>query len=172
MATGGAGIKVRVVKGANLSMERVEAELHGWSPAPYGTKAEVDANYLRLIERALRPELAGALRLGVASHNLYDVALAHLLANGMLADVLLFGGFLVFTGLKLVRDTLTVQEEGPMAILRWVRNLIPATDNLHGGRFLAREGGALHATPLLLALVADLVFTLIRRLTTSKGLRS
>ncbi|HKY66923.1 MAG TPA: proline dehydrogenase family protein, partial [Acidimicrobiales bacterium] len=80
VAAGGAGIKVRVVKGANLSMEHVEAELHGWAPAPYGSKAEVDANYLRLVERVVRPELAGAVRLGVASHNLYDVALAHLLA--------------------------------------------------------------------------------------------
>jgi RHH-type proline utilization regulon transcriptional repressor/proline dehydrogenase/delta 1-pyrroline-5-carboxylate dehydrogenase len=81
VAAGGAGIKVRLVKGANLSMEHVEAELHGWVLAPYGTKAEVDANYLRLVDRALRPELAGTLRLGVGSHNLYDVALAHLLAE-------------------------------------------------------------------------------------------
>ncbi|UNX54905.1 bifunctional proline dehydrogenase/L-glutamate gamma-semialdehyde dehydrogenase [Georgenia sp. TF02-10] len=80
-AAGGAGIKVRFVKGANLSMEHVEAELHGWAPAPYATKDEVDANYLRLVERALRPELTGAVRIGVASHNLYDVALAHLLAQ-------------------------------------------------------------------------------------------
>ncbi|MDD9207782.1 bifunctional proline dehydrogenase/L-glutamate gamma-semialdehyde dehydrogenase, partial [Georgenia sp. 10Sc9-8] len=79
-AAGKAGIKVRLVKGANLSMERVEAEVHGWAQAPYPTKADVDANYVRLLERGLRPELAGALRLGVASHNLYDVALAHLLA--------------------------------------------------------------------------------------------
>jgi RHH-type proline utilization regulon transcriptional repressor/proline dehydrogenase/delta 1-pyrroline-5-carboxylate dehydrogenase len=78
---GGAGIKVRLVKGANLSMEHVEAELHGWALAPYGTKAEVDANYLRLLDRTLRPDLAGVLRVGVASHNLYDVALAHLLAR-------------------------------------------------------------------------------------------
>ena len=81
VASGGAGIKVRLVKGANLSMERVDAELHGWEPAPYGSKAEVDANYLRLVDRSLRPELAGVLRVGVASHNLYDVALAHLLAE-------------------------------------------------------------------------------------------
>jgi RHH-type proline utilization regulon transcriptional repressor/proline dehydrogenase/delta 1-pyrroline-5-carboxylate dehydrogenase len=81
VADGGAGIKVRLVKGANLSMEHVEAELHGWAAAPYGSKAEVDANYLRLIERALRPDLAGKLRLGVGSHNLYDLALAHLLAE-------------------------------------------------------------------------------------------
>ena len=78
---GGAPIKIRLVKGANLAMERVEAAMHGWEQAPYPTKADVDANYLRCIERALRPELAGALRLGVASHNLYDVAAAHLLAQ-------------------------------------------------------------------------------------------
>ena len=30
-----ARLKVRVVKGANLAMERVEAELHGWPQAPY-----------------------------------------------------------------------------------------------------------------------------------------
>ena len=40
---GGAGIKIRIVKGANLAMERVEASWHGWAQAPYRTKAEVDA---------------------------------------------------------------------------------------------------------------------------------
>ena len=53
---GGGRIKVRLVKGANLAMERVEAELHGWPQAPYPTKGEVDANYVRLLEAALRPE--------------------------------------------------------------------------------------------------------------------
>jgi RHH-type transcriptional regulator, proline utilization regulon repressor / proline dehydrogenase / delta 1-pyrroline-5-carboxylate dehydrogenase len=96
VAEGGAGIKVRVVKGANLSMEHVDAELHGWEPAPFGSKDEVDANYLRLVERVLRPDLAGVLRLGVASHNLYDVALAHLLAErrglGAMLDVEMLQG--------------------------------------------------------------------------------
>ncbi|WP_245642768.1 bifunctional proline dehydrogenase/L-glutamate gamma-semialdehyde dehydrogenase [Piscicoccus intestinalis] len=78
---GGAGIKIRLVKGANLAMEHVESALHGWTPAPYDSKPEVDANYLRCVERALRPELSGVVRLGVASHNLYDVAAAHLLAR-------------------------------------------------------------------------------------------
>ncbi|QOK23695.1 proline dehydrogenase family protein [Janibacter indicus] len=80
-AAGGAPIKVRLVKGANLAMERVEAVMHGWEQAPYTTKADVDANYLRCVERALRPDAVGALRIGVASHNLYDVAAAHLLAT-------------------------------------------------------------------------------------------
>src|SRR5690606_40093103 len=52
---GGARIKIRLVKGANLAMERVEAELHGWPQAPYPTKDEVDANYVRLLDAALRP---------------------------------------------------------------------------------------------------------------------
>ena len=42
VAAGGAAIKVRLVKGANLAMECVDAELHGWSQAPYLTKADVD----------------------------------------------------------------------------------------------------------------------------------
>ena len=37
---GGAQIKIRLVKGANLSMERVEAEIHDWEQAPYLTKEE------------------------------------------------------------------------------------------------------------------------------------
>ncbi|MDR7329825.1 bifunctional proline dehydrogenase/L-glutamate gamma-semialdehyde dehydrogenase [Corynebacterium guangdongense] len=79
---GGAPIKVRLVKGANLSMERVDAEIHGWEQTPYATKHEVDANYLRLLDVALRPEHAGALRIGVASHNTYTLAAAHELAVG------------------------------------------------------------------------------------------
>ena len=77
----GAGIKVRLVKGANLAMEQVEAELHGWTAAPYDTKADVDANYKRLVDWALRPEHACAVRVGIASHNLFDVAWAMTLAD-------------------------------------------------------------------------------------------
>ena len=73
---GGAGIKIRIVKGANLAMESVEAELHDWIAAPYPTKADVDASYKLMLESALRPEWNGAVRVGVASHNLFDVAWA------------------------------------------------------------------------------------------------
>ncbi len=76
VAGGGAPIKIRLVKGANLAMENVEAELHGWHPAPYGSKAETDANFRRLLEYGCAPANAAAVRLGVASHNLFDVALA------------------------------------------------------------------------------------------------
>ena len=71
---GGAPIKLRIVKGANLAMERIEAAVHGWPQAPYETKAEVDANYKRMVEYGCRPEHAAAVHLGVASHNLFDIA--------------------------------------------------------------------------------------------------
>src|SRR5213593_1379198 len=71
---GGAPIKLRIVKGANLAMERIEAAVHGWPQAPYETKVEVDANYKRMLEYGCRPEHAEAVHLGVASHNLFDIA--------------------------------------------------------------------------------------------------
>jgi RHH-type proline utilization regulon transcriptional repressor/proline dehydrogenase/delta 1-pyrroline-5-carboxylate dehydrogenase len=48
-ANGGARIKVRVVKGANLAMERVEAAIHGWPLAKLCTKQETDTNYKRVL---------------------------------------------------------------------------------------------------------------------------
>ena len=76
----GGEIKVRLVKGANLAMERVDAAMHGWEQAPYRTKAETDANYKRCLDWVLTPESLTGMRLGVASHNLFDAAFAHLLA--------------------------------------------------------------------------------------------
>lgn len=75
-ARSGASIKVRLVKGANLAMERAEAELHGWSSAPYRSKSDVDASYVRLVDAALRPEHAQAVRIGIASHNLFHMTWA------------------------------------------------------------------------------------------------
>ncbi|WP_194762562.1 proline dehydrogenase family protein [Microbacterium sp. UFMG61] len=78
---GGAPIKVRLVKGANLAMERVEARMHGWPQATYDTKLDTDANYLRCLDWALRPENVAVVRLGVAGHNLFGIAYAWLLAQ-------------------------------------------------------------------------------------------
>ena len=78
---GGAKIKVRLVKGANLSMENVDAEIHDWPLAPYETKPEVDANYVRLLDFIFNKEWADYIRIGVASHNLFHLSLAIELAN-------------------------------------------------------------------------------------------
>jgi RHH-type proline utilization regulon transcriptional repressor/proline dehydrogenase/delta 1-pyrroline-5-carboxylate dehydrogenase len=76
---GGAPIKIRIVKGANLAMEQFEASLRGWPQAPYTAKVEVDANYKRMVIYGCIKENARAVRLGVASHNLFDIAFAMLL---------------------------------------------------------------------------------------------
>ncbi|MGQ7296585.1 proline dehydrogenase family protein [Quadrisphaera sp. KR29] len=81
VAAGGAPIKVRLVKGANLSMERVDADVHGWPLATWGTKAASDAHYKRVLDWALTPERTANVRLGVAGHNLFDIAHAWLLAG-------------------------------------------------------------------------------------------
>ena len=75
-AKSGAHIKIRLVKGANLAMENAEAELHGWVSAPYKSKSDVDASYVRLIDTALRPENSKAVRIGIASHNLFHLTWA------------------------------------------------------------------------------------------------
>lgn len=80
-ARGGAAIKVRLVKGANLPMERVEASLHDWPLATWPSKQDTDTNYKRVLNYALTPEHTANVRLGVAGHNLFDVAYAWTLAG-------------------------------------------------------------------------------------------
>lgn len=81
VAQGGHPITVRIVKGANMEMERVEASLRGWPQAPFKIKAETDANYKRMLTEALTPENLPAVRIGVASHNLFDLAYGLVLAD-------------------------------------------------------------------------------------------
>lgn len=82
---GGAGVTVRIVKGANMEMERIDAALHDWPQAPYRTKLETDANYKRMLQYALQPEHLAAVRVGIASHNLFDVAYGLVLLERLLA---------------------------------------------------------------------------------------
>jgi RHH-type proline utilization regulon transcriptional repressor/proline dehydrogenase/delta 1-pyrroline-5-carboxylate dehydrogenase len=81
VAAGGAPIKVRVVKGANLPMERVDAEIHDWPLATWPSKQATDASYKAVLDYALRPEHTANVRIGVAGHNLFDIALFWLLAE-------------------------------------------------------------------------------------------
>ena len=80
-AAGGAPLKMRLVKGANLQMESIVSSLKGWEVPIFGTKVEVDANYLHILDRALLPENAKALHVGVASHNFFSIGYAYLLAQ-------------------------------------------------------------------------------------------
>ncbi|MCP4297658.1 MAG: aldehyde dehydrogenase family protein [Proteobacteria bacterium] len=78
---GGAPIKVRIVKGANMEMEQFEAHSKGWDLAPYDDKIDVDANYKKMVNYGTQPEHIEAVHLGIASHNLFELAFAYTVAK-------------------------------------------------------------------------------------------
>ena len=132
--TGGI-IKIRLVKGANLAMEKAEAELHGWIPAPYESKSDVDASYARLIDVALNPAHAKAVRIGIASHNLFHLAWAIEVAKtrgvGNQIDIEMLEGMANAealavagqTGRVLLYTPVTRHEDFPAAVAYLVRRL-------------------------------------------------
>jgi TerC family integral membrane protein len=76
--------------------------------------------------------------------------------------VLLFGIFLVFTGVKMMIGRERQMDPEKTWVMRLLRKIVPVTSNLAGQRLLTRIDGKLHATPLLLALAtvetADIIF--------------
>ncbi len=76
--------------------------------------------------------------------------------------ILLFGAFLILTGIKMMfaSDRKIDPEKNPL--IRLFRRLVPVTAQFHGPRFFVRVDGALHATPLLVALLfvelSDILF--------------
>ncbi len=76
--------------------------------------------------------------------------------------IYVFGGFLVFTGVKMAlhRDEEVHPERNPA--LRLFKRLVPTTSEYHGQRFTIRRAGKLVATPLLAVLVlvetSDIIF--------------
>ncbi len=80
VARGGGPITLRIVKGANMEMERVQASIQDWPQSPYRNKRETDANFKRMLHEGMQAENLAAVRLGVASHNLFELAYAIVLA--------------------------------------------------------------------------------------------
>ena len=78
---GGSPIKMRIVKGCNLDMENIVSDMRGWPNPVLQSKTQVDANYLKIIERGLKPENSKVLHIGMASHNLFTISYAYLLTE-------------------------------------------------------------------------------------------
>src|ERR1044072_568372 len=77
--------------------------------------------------------------------------------------VVVFGLFLVFTGLKMMFAKEKPVEPEKNLLIRLFRRFVPTTPEPHGQRFFVRaSGGALHATPLFAALLfleaTDIIF--------------
>jgi RHH-type proline utilization regulon transcriptional repressor/proline dehydrogenase/delta 1-pyrroline-5-carboxylate dehydrogenase len=81
VAAGGGRITIRLVKGANMESERAESSMRGWPQAPYRTKLETDANYKRMVHAVMQPDNLAAMDVGIASHNLFDLAYGLVLAH-------------------------------------------------------------------------------------------
>ncbi|WP_421716801.1 bifunctional proline dehydrogenase/L-glutamate gamma-semialdehyde dehydrogenase [Arcobacter arenosus] len=78
---GGAPIKFRLVKGANMEMEETEASQKHWEMVTYTDKSDTDSNYKRMIRYALQKENAPYMHVGTGSHNLFEQAFATELAK-------------------------------------------------------------------------------------------
>lgn len=77
--------------------------------------------------------------------------------------ILVFGGFLVYTGIKILLEKETEVHPEHNPVLRLFRRFVPLSAHYHGKHFFIRDdGGRLKATPLLLVLVVveatDVVF--------------
>lgn len=77
---------------------------------------------------------------------------------------LVFGLFLVITGVRMFLHRNREADVSDMALTRWCRRLVPMSDQFDGQRFLTRVDGRVLATPLLLVLIlvefTDVVFAL------------
>jgi tellurite resistance protein TerC len=76
--------------------------------------------------------------------------------------IYVFGGFLVFTGIRMaVSKEVEVHPENNPA-LRMLRRVVRITTDYHGTRFFVRQGGVMMATPLVAVLVViettDIIF--------------
>jgi tellurite resistance protein TerC len=76
--------------------------------------------------------------------------------------VVVFGGFLIFTGVKMMFTPEKDVEPEKNPLIRLFRRFIPITRELHGQRFFIRSNGVLYATPLFVALLfleaTDVIF--------------
>jgi tellurite resistance protein TerC len=76
--------------------------------------------------------------------------------------VLLFGAFLLLTGLNMLWAPERKIEPDKNPLIKMFRRFMPVTPQLHGHRFVLKIGGQWHATPLLVALLflemSDIIF--------------
>ena len=76
--------------------------------------------------------------------------------------VIVFGGFLIVTGIKMMFAPEKGLEPDKNLLIRLFRRFVPVTNELHGKHFFVRTQGRLYATPLFVALLfleaTDVIF--------------
>jgi TerC family integral membrane protein len=113
----------------------------------------------RLQHRVLFYGVLGALVLRAAF-----IAAGASLLDAFSWVMFLFGGFLVFTGVKLALGKRPDPDPSNNVLVRGLRRVLPVTDDYEGQRFFVRRGARLFATPMLAVLLAiestDILFAL------------
>jgi len=78
--------------------------------------------------------------------------------------VILFGLFLIFTGIKMIWTSEKNVEPNKNPLIRLFHRFVPVTQELHGQSFFITVNGLWHATPLLVALLflemTDIIFAI------------
>jgi tellurite resistance protein TerC len=76
--------------------------------------------------------------------------------------MILFGLFLIFTGIRMAVEKERLLNPETSLIIRWARRVFPVTPEFHGSRFLVTVNGVRHITPLMVVLLfletTDLLF--------------
>ena len=76
--------------------------------------------------------------------------------------VLIFGGFLVYTGIRMLFQKETEVDPEKNAVVKFFRRFLPVTKTLHGDKLIITQNKKLYATPLFLVLLiiesSDLLF--------------
>ncbi|MFN8507375.1 MAG: TerC family protein [Dehalococcoidia bacterium] len=90
------------------------------------------------------------------------IAVAGVLLTTLHVVIYLFGAFLIFTGIKFLRDQEHAPDIDKNKLVRFARRFRPVTESYEGQKFFTRRGGVLFMTPLFLVLLliesTDLVF--------------
>ncbi len=76
MNQGGVPVRIRIVKGANMEMEKCNSSLNHWTQAPYSTKLDTDANFKRMVSYAFWNDNLKAVKIGIGTHNIFEIAFA------------------------------------------------------------------------------------------------
>lgn len=81
------------------------------------------------------------------------IALGAVVLSAFVWTMVVFGLFLIATGIKMLATHGNSIDPGNNPLVRVFRRIMPTTDDYHGQRFFVRQNGALLATPLFVALL-------------------
>jgi len=78
--------------------------------------------------------------------------------------VIIFGGFLVYSGIRMLFQKETEVNPEKNSIVKFFRRFLPVTESLHGDKIFITQNRKLYATPLFLVLLiiesSDLIFAI------------